>query len=328
MKKIAIIGTGLAGLTATKLLQNHANVTLFEKSRGVGGRLATRRAEPYQFDHGAQFFSARTAAFKDFIKPLLEEGVIEPWHVRFIEFDGSHFGNNRNWSNEHPHYVGTPSMNAFAKHIAQGLDIKRPIRIAAIGKQNQQWQLVDDGGNDQGVFDWVILATPAEQAADIIPTTLPCYQQIKQVEMQACFSLMLGFDKPLDLPFDAALVHNMDISWVSVNSAKPQRQTPTSLLINSTNKWADDHIDDNRDEIMAYLCEKTSHVIGQNASKASHKTVHGWRYANMPKQKGETHIFDATNNLALCGDYFIQGRVEAAFTSGYGLAQQLLPLCK
>ena len=72
MLTIAIIGAGISGLTAANILKDVAKVTVFEKSRGVGGRIATRRAEPFYFDHGAQFFKARTEDFQSFIKPMIK----------------------------------------------------------------------------------------------------------------------------------------------------------------------------------------------------------------------------------------------------------------
>ncbi|MCV6626839.1 MAG: FAD-dependent oxidoreductase, partial [Cellvibrionaceae bacterium] len=76
MSKIAIIGAGLAGLSAAKQLQNRAQVTVFDKARGLGGRMSTRRCEPYFFDHGAQYFTARSEGFKAFLEPLIEAGVV------------------------------------------------------------------------------------------------------------------------------------------------------------------------------------------------------------------------------------------------------------
>ncbi|MBT4205492.1 MAG: NAD(P)-binding protein, partial [Proteobacteria bacterium] len=71
MKNIAIIGAGLSGLVAAQQLGSVAHVTIFEKSKGVGGRIATRRSGLYSFDHGAQFFTPKTELFKEFLKPMI-----------------------------------------------------------------------------------------------------------------------------------------------------------------------------------------------------------------------------------------------------------------
>ena len=84
MIKIAIIGTGLSGLSAAHLLRDYADITLFEKARGVSGRISTRCAESYFFDHGAQYFTARKKLFHNFIQPLLNQGIIERWNARYV----------------------------------------------------------------------------------------------------------------------------------------------------------------------------------------------------------------------------------------------------
>ena len=63
--KIAIIGSGIAGLSAAReLRQNGVDVYLYEKSRGVGGRMSTRYAGDWEFDHGAQYFTAQDEDLK------------------------------------------------------------------------------------------------------------------------------------------------------------------------------------------------------------------------------------------------------------------------
>ena len=66
MMKIAIIGAGIAGLTCAHMLKKY-NPIIFEKSRGIGGRLATRYSDQYQFDHGAQYFTVKDKEFDKFL---------------------------------------------------------------------------------------------------------------------------------------------------------------------------------------------------------------------------------------------------------------------
>ncbi|MBY0428616.1 MAG: NAD(P)-binding protein [Alphaproteobacteria bacterium] len=85
-KRVAIIGAGLSGLTLAKQLSLSADIVIFEKARGVGGRMATRYAEQYFFDHGTQFFTVRTKAFKNFIEPYLQSGLVAEWKGKAITF--------------------------------------------------------------------------------------------------------------------------------------------------------------------------------------------------------------------------------------------------
>ena len=322
-KNIAIIGAGLSGLTAANILKDSANITLFEKSRGVGGRISTRRFEPYFFDHGAQFFKARTSEFKTFIAPMIEQGIIAPWNARFVEFKDKKITTNRNWDCNHQHYVGVPNMNIIAKYLSNGLNINLETKVKSLTKDQEKWHLIDDKENNLGSYDWVIIAVPPLQAIELLGESLKFFPQIASIKMQSCFSVMLGFEKPLALDFDAAFVKEEDISWISVNSSKPGRNQSFCLVINSTNKWADQHIEDDKAQVMQHLCANASEIINHDLSLANHKAIQAWRYANIDKQEGEANLIDIDNKIALCGDWFIKGQVEAAFTSGFKLAHQI-----
>ena len=324
MSSVAIVGAGLAGLTAARALQDYAEVKIFEKSRGVGGRLATRRADSFQFDHGAQFFKVRSAAFQDFLEPLLAAGVVQRWDARFVEIAERAVRQSWQWGADYPHYVGAPGMNAVGKYLCVGLNVELESRVQAMSKRGAKWSLTDADGQELGSYDWVLLTAPAQQTASLLPPEFVWAEQASSVPMQGCFSLMLGFEQPLALEFDAALVRGEDISWVSVNSSKPGRATPFCLLIHSTNNWADANFEQDREFVLDYLCQQSSAVLGHDLSKAQHKAVHGWRFANLKKSAGPSHWLDSEQRVGVCGDWFIQGRVEAAFTSGAELAQELI----
>lgn len=326
MITIAIIGAGLSGLTAASILKNHARVTIFEKSRGVGGRMATRRSEPFSFDHGAQFFKVRSDAFQSFINPMIARGIIKNWDARFVEIQERKIVKQNIWDEHYPHYVGVPAMNSIAKFIAADLDIQLGTQISALEKVGSHWALYDNNKVQLGQYDWVISAIPAEQASTILPQEFIYSKAVNSTKMKACFSLMLGFEQHIPLAFEAALVAGEDISWISVNSSKPERTGGTSLLIHSTNKWADRHINDDRAYVMDYLCSQLSDIIQLDISKASHRDIHAWRFANIDKQNGATHLIDTRQKIAVCGDWCIQGRVEAAFKSGYDSANRILEL--
>ncbi len=329
MKNIAILGAGLSGLTVANTLKDYANVNLFEKSRGVSGRMSTRYADSYHFDHGTQFFKAKSNDFKAFIKPMIKEGVIDIWHGRFVEFEEGNIVKRRAWDAGFPHYVGVPGMNAIAQYLSRDLKIHLNTKVASIRKDHAHWLLFDDQDKTLGTYDWVISTIPSQQAADLLPESLPIVSLIKLIKMQACYSIMLGFEQPLNLEFDAALIKDSNISWISVNNTKPKRNQPFCLLINSTNQWATDHANDDPNKVMQTLCDETSQLIGHDLIKANHQAIHRWLYANIEKQQiPDTYLMDINQRIAACGDWCISGRVESAFTSGFTLANQLLSMIK
>ena len=323
MTKIAIIGAGLSGLSAAYLLKDYAEITLFEKGRGVGGRISTRRAEPYFFDHGAQYFTARTKPFHDFIQPLLDQGIIERWNARYMKFESNQIVERKNWSHEEPRYVGVTGMNQVGKFLAKGLDIKLNTRIASL-KNQDKWQLTDEQAQQYSDFDWVICTIPSPQAIAVLPKSFKYYADIKAIKMQAFFSLMLGFERDLPLEFEAAHVTNSDVSWIAVNSHKPKRLSHFSLMVHSSGEYAEAHIDDNHEEVMQHLIAETSHIIGCDVGSADYKTLHRWLYANNVQRDQNSPIFlDKEHKLAVCGDWCLGGRVESAFTSAYNLVLKM-----
>ena len=320
--KIAIIGAGLSGLTAAINLDRTADITLFEKSRRPGGRICTRYVESYNFDHGAQFFTARSAEFKEFLKPLIKSGVVDNWKARWIEVKDNRIISRQQWSDDLPRYVGVPSMSVIGKYLSKNLNIKLNTEVS-IQKSPKGWNVIDCDGEVFDHYDWVISSIPAEQSLKLLPDYFSYHDALKQKKMFGCYSLMLGFDEALDLDWDAAQLTGTDISWIAVNSSKPGRSGDYSLLVHSTNNWAEEHLDDDVDTVKEYLCSQVAEIIGQNVYSAQHIDLHRWRYANIPRQDQNTLYIDSESKLAACGDWCKKGRIEEAFRSGFELAKEM-----
>ena len=321
MIRVAIIGAGISGLSLAQLLSAKAKVTIFEKSRAPGGRMATRRAQSYAFDHGTQFFTVKTNEFKSFINPLLQAGCIEPWQAKFAEISKDKILRFTQWqADHHQHYVGVPGMNAVGKYLARGLEVKYSTKVETI-LTAKSWRLFDDEKQYLGEYDLVVFACPAMQAYSLAPDFFE-FKANLAVKMLGCYALMLGFDNDLAFPFDAALVKESIISWISVNSSKPRRKNDTSILVTSTNMWADAHIDDDLDILMPQLLAAASTAVGLDLSIAKHKALHRWRFANISRQSNQVY-FDKRNGLAAIGDWTIHGRVESAFHSALSLFKAL-----
>lgn len=279
MKKIAIIGTGLAGLTAAHFLKQRPEfeITLFEKARGVAGRMATRRAEPFAFDFGAQYFTAHSEAFKDFLEPWIQMGVVERWDPTFIELEASHQVRSIKWHDNPAHYVAAPKMTALCQHMAQELDVRLSTRVTSLQQTSTQTWALHTDTEHLGEYNFVILAVPAPQALELLPREFKYYDAVANTEMVGCYSLMLGLDSPWPFDWQAAMVHQADISWISVNNDKPRRNHKTSLVAHATNQWTQEHIDLELAEAQAHLLEQLNNVL-QERLKPIHIDIHRWRY--------------------------------------------------
>ncbi len=324
-QEIAIIGAGIAGICIANMLGDIAKVTIFEKSRGVGGRIATRYIGDYEFDHGAQFFTIKTDGFQKCMQPLIDRGMIDVWNAKFVEINKNKITHQKQWDAEYPHYVGTPRMNEICKYLANKIDVNLSVEVQKIERVDEdKWQLYDSNNKILGKFDWVISTTPAEQCKALLPKEFAYHQTLEEVKMSGCYALMLGFANKLDIGWDAALVKNSNLSWIANNSSKPRRNASNTMIVLASNKWSNEHIDADLEYIRLEMIKSFSEIIDYNKSELVELNIHKWKYANIAKNTKYKYLLDQTNKLAAIGDWCIQGRIESAFMSADALYNKLV----
>ena len=326
MKRIAIIGAGLSGLICGKNLQQAGHeVTIFEKSRGIGGRLATRRAEPFYFDHGVAAFTAHNGDFKKFIQSLAVKNVIEQWSVKPMHIDNQ--GRAAPMTDGAHYYVGTPAMNTMGKHLASALNVQRNTRVTAIIDhlaKSQTLELMADSGESLGQFDVVIFAMPVEQTKSLAHTLMDT-SVLDQYRLMPCSVLMLGFHQPLPWSWDYATIDDANIATIVVNSAKPNRVGDCSVVIHSTAEWTNAHIDEEKSACIASLIQSASQRLGVDLSQAVHQDMHHWRYATGGLTTHQTgFLLNKAQQIGICGDWLLKGDVESAFLSGQQLSNAVI----
>lgn len=319
-KRIAIIGAGVSGLTLAHELKNIADVKVFEKARGVGGRMASRYADLYSFDHGTQYFTARSKAFKKFLRPFIDQGIIVEWKGKVITCEVGKKTTDRLWFE--PHYVALPNMNGLCKKLAEDLEILTSIEVAPLSyKSAQGWHVRDKNDVELGVFDLVISTAPAAQTNILLHKYIEGHHLPK---LQGCYALMIGFNKPWDRPWIAAKVHDNPISWISVNSSKPGRNNAvTSLVIHSTNSWAEEHMDDAAENVEAELKSQLKILTEIDANQADYTSLHRWRYAILGEGGENEPYLDAEYGIAYCGDWCSYSRIEDAWKNAQLLVGKL-----
>jgi len=332
--RIAIIGAGLSGLTLATELAPHAEITVFEKSRGVSGRMATRYAEPYAFDHGTQFFTVRTPEFRAHLEPLLAQGHVAEWTGHVVTMrpgaapDGPPLLEDRPWLE--PHYVPAPNMNQLGKLLSAPCKVVLNTQVEPLAiRDGLGWRLFDLGCNALGHFDWVISTAPSTQTARLFGSYLSPAAELPNVRMLGCFTLMLGFNKPWDREWIAAKVRGAagettPIEWIAVNSSKPGRNAKvTSLVVHSRNDWAQAHIEDDFQANQAALLRHLAALTGIDGLKANYLAMHRWRYALVAEPGAHPPFVDSELRLASTGDWCAASRVEDAWLNAQKLAVTL-----
>ena len=130
-------------------------------------------------------------------------------------------------------------------------------------------------------------------------------------------------EEKLSIEFDAALVKESNISWISVNSSKPERSEGFSLVVNSSNRWADENIEEDLEIVKEKMITSLKQIIDFDLNDINYQNIHRWKYANADLRQGDKSLFDLNLNLGICGDWLISGRVENAFLSGLDLYKNI-----
>ena len=324
MQNVAVIGAGITGITLANLLQKKVNLTVFEKSRGVGGRMATRRAEPYQFNHGTQYFKIENKEFKDFLQPLILNKIIKPLEANQIEILNKEVIKRTKIYNKQ-YFTAESKMNSVVKYlINNNLSIKLLCKIEKIIKENDKWFLIDSGQVSFGPYDWLIITIPPNQAKEILYNNFKFLDIIKKIKMRSCYSLMLGFDKFGEFDFDTALFLDEEVQWLSIRKIILENKEYYNLLINSSYNFAEQNINGSKDKISDHLIKQVSDILKCKLNNYEHKALHFWKYAMSEKNNNLGSLLDEDFKIIVCGDWCMNGKVEGGFLSAKDAVNKLL----
>jgi len=307
--EIAIVGAGLAGTVAARDLAAAGRaVHIVEKSRGAGGRMATRRAGGLAFDHGAQYFKPHGEAFAAEVEAWAARGLAASW------------GEGR--------FVGTPSMNAPVKALVEGLPLTTGFTLARIGGTPGAWTLHAAEGAMLGPFATVLVCAPAPQAVSLLSPVAADLARITSTARYApCLALMLAYE-PDDLPADLADASRPDhpaVAWIAVDGSKPGRASggPRRIVVHTTPGWSRAHLEEAPETIAAALLAEVAPLLAPRGAPV-HAVAQRWRYALVEEPVGRECLFDPALGLGAGGDWCLAGRVEAAYVSGRALARAVL----
>ena len=323
-KTVGIIGAGIAGLSCAKTLaQAGYIVELFDKGRNLSGRMATRRNDCSEFDHGAQYFTAMHPEFKKEVARWINAGVAQLWTP-----DISVFGDEESSkTTDHiERFVGTPQMTTPATFVSRGLSVNLSTTIESIFIRPQsypRWSLNSkENGTIKSSFNIVIAAIPAPQVTNIFKDFSPTLTEIAQdVKMSGSWAVMLNFNNKVDLNFDAAFINKGPLRWVAKNNSKPERGSHESWVLHATPEWSELYIETPPEEVANLLIKE---FLDLGGSLPDQHQAHLWRYAEATPPLDMTFAWDKVNNLGICADWLNKGRVEGAWLSGRKLAENII----
>jgi renalase len=318
---VAVVGAGISGITAaSNLAMNGFNVTVFEKSRGLGGRCATRRENDFRFDHGAQYFTASNQEFKDQVDVWLEKKIVAEWPARLVSTDGDNLDDVNNRTQL---YVGIPGMNSITKYMAQSINIYFETEITEISFKNNQWHLNTSSQVQVDPFDILILSMPPLQVENLLPDYIPAKKTINKTIMLPCWAVLAVFDYIIPVKYDGAFITDSALSWICRNNSKPGRPDQETWILHASADWSQKHLEDNKEIIIAALLNEFKRITSFFDFKLVFSTAHRWRFAENDTNYSEESVWDPNNNIGFCGDWFSESKIEGAYLSAQNLVKKI-----
>lgn len=317
---VIVVGAGVAGLACARNLPS-ASVHVIEKSRGPGGRLASKRVGDDRADLGAQFFTVRDPRFAAVVQSAEAADAVAPWAPAMGRLT---HGKIQASPDTQTRYVGTPYMNAFGRFLSEGVSMETSRRIERIEPHSEGYLLIDTDGTQRSATN-VVVTAPVNQMVEMLqafdPAPLaskftmdPTWTVILETEdalysaegdvLSACF----GGDHPI-------------IDFVAIERSKPGR-TGAFAVIHSTPGYARDHLEETTEAVAEDLCIHIKDALGLTGRVAA---CHRWRYARPsdPTVMAQKGVYQLDSGLWVAGDYLAGGRVEGAYLAGLEVAERL-----
>lgn len=326
MAKCIIIGAGISGVVAADFLQAQGHsVQVLEKSRGIGGRMATREIEGGQFDFGAQYLATHGMFFRCLAEDMEDNGVLAQWCRGFLNADGILH------SDGYLRYKPTKGMKYIPRYLAEHVNVSLEQKVTKLAAHDNHWQVHTEDKTYEA--DAVLLSAPLPQALtlltkdsqlDLDPDQI---KKLKEIKYDPCIAVMALLDGPSGLPEPGALSSRdpmSPIAWISDNQAKGISELPAVTIL-GTPHFSRSHWKGDREEAGQKLLDKAKDYLKANPTTVQ---VHKWRYSQ-PKTTWEKPFVSLTQEggppLLLIGDAFgrLSHPIEGAAVSGIKAAKAL-----
>ncbi|MCX6960202.1 MAG: FAD-dependent oxidoreductase [Verrucomicrobia bacterium] len=340
---VAVIGAGISGLTvAGRLRDAGLQVLVLEKSRGVGGRAATRRVEvapgvQVPVDHGAQFFTARDIRFQKHVARWEQEGVCFPWTEGFWTWkEGRLHPPDPQWNETR--YACREGMSRLGKYLAEGLEVIREFQVSSLGLKGGIWHLEADPKHPLApvAARALLLSAPPPQALKLTGEYLTAEQRayVERISCEPCVAVIArypgGTEPP---PWSGIQVRYPEsrLSWMAWDSSRRAKTLASAgiAVLHGSPGFSRRCLDASKEELTmagSELLDEAAMIAGAWMGVPVEFCVHRWRFAHQegPNAPGGFLRADTASPLYLIGDGLNGGRVEGAWLSGVFAAEDLL----
>lgn len=230
-------------------------------------------------------------------------------------------------------YIGAPRMRDLVAELRRPLDeaggqLILGATALSVAPESRRWRvaLAEPISDAPTLFDAVVIAAPAPQAAQIVADDVELVRALSSVEMAPCWALMFKPQRDWDVP-ELTVDDDAPIALLACDSARPRRVQDGArrYVAHASVEWSRASLELEREaaaQRMIALID--AQFSGTAALGASHAVAHRWRYARVVAPLARPFLCAARPGLALAGDWCLGARVEAAFESGRAAADALI----
>ena len=315
---IAIIGAGMAGASAAAHLRPHHQVSVFDKARGPGGRMTTRRSEDGGIDLGAQYFTAHDPDFTAQVHEWQRQGHVSSWGQAIVAREGDRW---RTSSNQ-PRFVGSPRMHAPVRALLADTPLLNGHRITQTAREAGGWRLESEAhGSHPQAFDAVLFTLPLPQLRELAPA-LPesWWPAWSSIDMPPCWAVHVQWAEVAPEAWDGAFVNDPLVAWIGAHANKTGRSAASWAL-----HWSEAASREHLEATPADITERSrAWLLAQGWPQPQLLQAHRWRYARVAGTAPQLAYHDRALGLAVAGDWLAGGRVEGAWLSGRAAALALM----
>ncbi len=330
---VVVIGAGIAGLVCARALQDAGRkVVVLDKSRGVGGRCATRRMLGQPVDIGLTYYHADDPELLAALAAV-PATLLPGWPQRIV---GSgppcHPATFRAGQQRLAFAEG---VNVFPKHLARGLDVRLSHRVARIDPMPTHVVLALEDGPPVLTRD-VVLTIPTPQAEAILPSaegrSLRAVEtMLAHVAVQPSLTLVLGYSLTSPLPdFDVLYPEETSIvQLIAHDSVKREDPSHRVLVVQGRGAWSRQHLEEAREDWCVPLLAEAARLVGDWVAHPAWSESQRWRFAktepNTEMSAPQVFGLPGGGQLGLAAEAFaLEGGVQGAFRAGHQLAQRML----
>ncbi len=304
---VVVVGAGISGLLVARTLRARGvPVLVVEKSRGLGGRLATKRVGAAVFDQGAQYFTARAPRFSACVAEWRERGVVAPWPGSVDRL------------------MAKPSMNALGKVLADGVEVRREWHVRSARREDAGWVLAVDGQPPLRAGRLVVTAPLPQTLALFDGGALPAelLAELRSLRYAPCLVLLVTLRGPSAVPADGLALHGEPVRWIADNTKKGIAPgVPAAVTVHLGPAFSAEHYARTATELATLVGPAIERWLGADVADVQ---VHRWKFSEPTTSHSEPSVWLPDLGVGFAGDAFGGPRVEGAAVSGLDLADRIL----